>query len=259
MTKLRVLFLGVSAFSILVGSASARAVTLISDIDDTIKVSHVNSVIGIVKNVRSLNAFPGMASVYQSLATSGSVTSFYYLSGSPRLLSHHLHTFLNANQFPKGSMMLRGFREGKDVGDYKLARLRKLLPTLSEKVVLVGDDTEKDADVFAQIKSEFPSKVDAIYIHRVTGRDLSVAAVTAGASVFMTSADLAAELFQDEKLSAGEVLATTSLLLADDSSPVIARFQKCLSKDEALAFTGIQTIDLDLMAIQNKAQDECKH
>lgn len=49
--------------------------------------------------------------------------------------------------------------------------LRALLKEVPNPVVLIGDSGEHDPEVYAQIRSEFPGRVKAIYIHNVGKAD----------------------------------------------------------------------------------------
>ena len=156
---------------------------VISDVDDTIQYSHVSSKWEAFKtlllgNETTLKEVPGMAALYQALdqandgAVDGDIT---YLSGSPMNYVGRVENFLAAHDFPEGPIQLKnfGFREGEDnpfkQTDYKLNHLREVFDTYPQKsFLLFGDSGEKDPEIYRQIATEYPGRVQAILIHHVT-------------------------------------------------------------------------------------------
>ena len=81
---------------------------LISDIDDTVKVSHIRSLKGAVSNAfRTNNIFKGMADLYKSVAKD-SGAKIIYLTNAPEKILGYSHTrTLKNGRFPKGELLLR--------------------------------------------------------------------------------------------------------------------------------------------------------
>lgn len=158
----------------LVGSTG---LSVISDIDDTIKHSHVLEHEELLKNtfLRDFGAIPGMPELYQQWEKQGAV--FHYVTGSPWQLYPSLRDFTDSQHFPRGSFMMRNFRL-KDSSlitftlssyDYKLSTIDKLLNTYPDRrFILVGDSGEKDPEVYAEIARRHSKQVEAIYIRNVT-------------------------------------------------------------------------------------------
>lgn len=83
-------------------------ISIISDIDDTIKVTDIlDGKDAILHNTffRKSKEVPGMSSVYQSFANRG--MKVHYVSNSPWQVYPALQNFLVDHQFPKGSIHLR--------------------------------------------------------------------------------------------------------------------------------------------------------
>ncbi len=152
---------------------------VISDIDDTILQTQVTRRMKMLKallfsNGLTAKAVPGMASIYKSLQQEG--FGFHYLSGSPINLHQRLRSFIKHQGFPEGSMDLRhwGLGAGTDAilssSTYKLQRLQKLLQRFPKRqFLLVGDNGEKDPEIYATIQKTFPKQVLGIAIHNVNG------------------------------------------------------------------------------------------
>lgn len=161
-----------------------RGVSVVSDIDDTIKISNVLDKRELIANTfaRAFRPTPGMAELYQGWASAGNVV-FHYVSGSPWQLYPPIAEFVQRERFPLGSIHLRQFRlkdrsaaeflENRTL-DYKLGVLDPLMRRFPDRqFVLVGDSGEKDPEVYAELAKRFPHAVKAILIRNVTGEDLT--------------------------------------------------------------------------------------
>ncbi|KAJ1302185.1 hypothetical protein OPQ81_001012 [Rhizoctonia solani] len=157
---------------------------VVSDVDDTIKVSQVNNRIALLQNtfVSEPSAVPGMAELYQMLNTQLNNPGWFYLSASPWQLYPFLHDFLNAAHFPPGQLILRDMSRGAmpvylsaltmGTQAYKVDRLSKIhgwLPEPARRVILIGDSTQKDPESYGEVARKWPNWVGAIWIHVVRG------------------------------------------------------------------------------------------
>ena len=87
-----------------------RGVSVITDIDDTIKITAVTNRRELLMNtfLREFRAVSGMAELYRRWATGGA--AFHYVSSSPWQLFSVLSEYTETEAFPAGSMHLRSFR-----------------------------------------------------------------------------------------------------------------------------------------------------
>lgn len=152
-----------------------QGISVISDIDDTIKISHVTEKRALVRStfLEEYQAIPGMADLYTRWAEAGAV--FHYVSASPWQLYPELETFRSGQAFPPGSYHMKSVRlKDSTVADllaspleYKLPILRGLLQRYPERrFILVGDSGENDPEVYGAIAREFPRQVRWILIRR---------------------------------------------------------------------------------------------
>jgi phosphatidate phosphatase APP1 len=161
-----------------------RGISVVSDIDDTIKISDVLDQRELIANTfaRAFRAAPGMADLYRRWAAGGNVV-FHYVSGSPWPLYPALADFTQREGFPRGSFNLRQFRlkdrsaveflENRTL-EYKLGIIEALMRRFPDRqFVLVGDSGELDPEVYAALASRFPNQVRAILIRDVRGEDLN--------------------------------------------------------------------------------------
>jgi hypothetical protein len=153
--------------------------SVISDIDDTIKVTQVASRRSLLRNtfVRPFAAVPEMAALYRHWQENLGA-AVHYLSASPWHLYPFLEEFLAAQGFPQGTFYLRHFRlmpaglpatlrAGRRV---KLAHARTLLSRFPRRrFILVGDSGESDAAIYARLYQEYPRQVERICIRNLGG------------------------------------------------------------------------------------------
>lgn len=154
--------------------------SVISDIDDTIKDSHVLDHHELIMNtfVRPFKSVMGTAEIYNELAKQDSRTSFHYVSGSPHQLYPVLQDFLQDNNFPVGSLHLRKVKVSEELFGasgttqrHKLTEIRALLDQFPQRLyLLVGDSGESDPETYAEIVKDYPTQIVGIYIRDVTGQ-----------------------------------------------------------------------------------------
>lgn len=146
---------------------------VVSDFDDTVAVSEVLSgrkllSNALLKDETTQAVVKGMPEFYGCLREGAAHPSFALVSGSPIQFGPRIAAFLTTHKFPPLGLYLRDIGPNTLSG-YKQPIIRALLNGLPNKVVLVGDSGEKDPEVYAQIRKEFPGRVLAVYI-RNAGR-----------------------------------------------------------------------------------------
>lgn len=152
-------------------------VSMISDIDDTIKRSSISlGAKEIFRNtfVRELAdlTIDGVKEWYGELHKMG--VSIHYCSNSPWQLFPVLASFFKLNGLPPGSLHLKqysGMLQGifEPVAERKkstLTRLMRDFPT--RKFLLVGDSGEADLEVYTELALAHPGRILAIFIRDVT-------------------------------------------------------------------------------------------
>ncbi len=155
-----------------------HGVSVVSDIDDTIKISEVRDRRALLRNtfLREFQAAPGMPEFYQTLARSNHAT-FHYISASPWQLYEPLATLVASNGFPAGTFELKQFRWKDrsffslfaDPEEYKLGVIAPLLTQFPHrKFILIGDSGERDPEIYGTLARKFPQQIFRIYIRDVT-------------------------------------------------------------------------------------------
>jgi phosphatidate phosphatase APP1 len=140
---------------------------VISDFDDTLAVTQVTKPTklmesALLRDSDTQEVVPGMSAFFGCLKAPTS-PSFALVSGSPIQFLPRVASFLGRHGFPPFGLYLRDLGPGT-LSNYKQPAIRRLMHQFPQPVVLVGDSGEKDPEVYAQIREEFPGRVKAIYI-----------------------------------------------------------------------------------------------
>ncbi len=156
---------------------SRAGISVISDIDDTIKVSEVLDRKALLRNtfLKDFKMVEGMPALYRAWAERRTV--FHYVTASPWQLYEPLEAFVRDSGFPAGTFHMRPFRL-KDSSildicsssiDYKTSQIVPLIEASGKRqFVLVGDSGEKDPEIYGAVARKFPGAILAIFIRDVT-------------------------------------------------------------------------------------------
>jgi phosphatidate phosphatase APP1 len=179
---------------------------VISDFDDTLAHTHVISKRALIdsallKDETSQKVVEGMSDFMGCLAADKEARPpFALVSGSPLQYVPRVEAFLGRHRFPLFGLYLRDLGPSTLSG-YKQPVIRSLLKAMPFDVVLIGDSGEHDPEVYAQIRSEFPDRVKAIFI-RDAGR-AEVAERFKEMTLFRTPAEAAAVAEQSKLMTPG--------------------------------------------------------
>ncbi|OAQ61165.1 actin cytoskeleton organization protein App1 [Pochonia chlamydosporia 170] len=157
-------------------------VSLISDIDDTVKRSNISAgAREIFRNtfVRNLGdmTIEGVREWYTDMHKLG--VSMHYCSNSPWQLFPVLASFFKIAGLPPGSLHLKqysGMLQGifEPVAERKKSTLNRLVKDFpNRKFLLVGDSGEADLEVYTELALANPGRILAIFIRDVTTPEMT--------------------------------------------------------------------------------------
>lgn len=186
--------------------------SIISDIDDTIKHSHVRNRKELLTNtfLRSFQPVPDAADLYRDWSAQGA--QFHYVSSSPWQLHEPLTEFIASAGFPEGSLHLRFFslRNSRFLSPFvfrpenKARSIRALLQQYPQrKFILIGDSGERDPEIYGNVVRRFPNQIERIFIRDITGhgqQDRRYARAFRGVPASRWRIYLEAEELRDEKI-----------------------------------------------------------
>ncbi len=190
---------------------SKQPLILISDLDDTIKISHTQSkLITIYRGLFRSSAFAGMAQLYAELLAFNPRSAFCVVSSSPPQIKRKVEFFLSSNKFPEANLVLRDWMRQPSIVKYKLGSILALVEKAEQSgamVILIGDDTEHDPEVFAHVAKRHPERVAARYLRIVRGREMPEGSIGFFTAFDVACAELAAgRLGNDEVLRVGDAV-----------------------------------------------------
>jgi len=155
---------------------SLNSVDVISDIDDTIIVSHSSNIIKRVgllslvlphnrKHIKFTKTILTYISTYSARV--------FYVSKSESNLFDILSSFIKHNQLPEGMLILTPYLNLKQLiinkkdKYFKLDSIKFIFENSGDKkFVLFGDDSQLDMEVYTHLAESYPGKVARIYIRQ---------------------------------------------------------------------------------------------
>jgi phosphatidate phosphatase APP1 len=162
----------------------------ISDIDDTVMVSHSATIWRrlrelFIKNPRTRKTFPHAQKHYELLANAHTnpdqPNPFFYVSSSEWNLYDYLVETFRYNKLPEGAFLLNQikqlkhfFKTGKTGHEGKLLRVMRILDVFpNQKFIFFGDNSQQDPTIYTTIAKKYPKNIAAIYIRQVVDKKAS--------------------------------------------------------------------------------------
>lgn len=160
----------------------ASGLSVISDIDDTLKITEVTHLDKLIDNtfMKEFRAVPGMSDLYRAWARQGA--AFHFVSSSPWQLYPELADFAESGGFPSATFHLKLFRAKdatvlnlfKSGEETKPPQIQPILDAFPGRTfILVGDSGEKDPEVYGALYRNRPQQIRHIYIRNVTDETLA--------------------------------------------------------------------------------------
>lgn len=188
----------------------------VSDIDDTIKWSHILGREVLVDGLNYHLAFRGMPELYTGLANAGA--QVVYVTGAPNIFISGLQLnsipqkVVSTNHFPDGAIYVH--KLGELTEDFKVETITRIMkdnPAID--FVLIGDNGEKDVETYRRVSQdpEIGGRVQQVFIHKIYNGAPSLEPA-AGQRPFVTAADLAAMFYGLNFLTAEDLATIVSIV-----------------------------------------------
>jgi phosphatidate phosphatase APP1 len=156
----------------------------ISDIDDTIMVSHSAKMARrlrelFIKNPRTRKTFASLKEHSQLLAkahtTLDQSNPFFYVSSSEWNLYDYLVEMFRFNELPEGTFLLNQLKRwknlvktGKTGHEGKLLRVMRIIDAFpNQKFVFFGDNSQQDPAIYQTISEKYSRNIAAVYIRNI--------------------------------------------------------------------------------------------
>ena len=152
--------------SLVLSLSSFASVSILSDLDDTIKITEAS---GNPSDIIGDDVYTGMPEFFTGAKEYSN--DLYVLSASPSFMRSKIKSVLKKHKVTFRQLILRGnLLDGKF--EYKVREIKKVMAANQDDFVLIGDDIGKDPEVYAHIQKLYPNRILASYIHVVNGRPL---------------------------------------------------------------------------------------
>jgi phosphatidate phosphatase APP1 len=155
---------------------------VVSDIDDTLLVSHITKLwrkiyLLVSRNPQSRKPFKGVVQLYQKLHAEQNPV--FYVSSSEWNLYEFLRAFMQFHKLPKGVLQLKDLksswrhffskrRNGHHHKREKIERLLALYP--QSKFVLLGDNGQQDPYIYKHLAEKYPHQIRIVLIREINSR-----------------------------------------------------------------------------------------
>ncbi|CAN5170918.1 App1 family protein [soil metagenome] len=220
---------------------------VISDVDDTVLISHSTEALKalrllLFRNAKSRMPFEGVGALYQALCrgVDNRLVPIFYVSSSEWNLYDLLESFFAHNHIPKGPFLLHDYRtnllqiraRGHERHNHKLEKITRLLKTYpGRQFVLIGDSGQRDAEIYCEVVEQFPNRIKAVFIRNVSHNLRS----TAINEIYerLNRADAPMYLVDDSLQAAKEAL-QLGLIQADELAAVAEGMRKDLKAPTTL-------------------------
>lgn len=163
---------------------------IISDIDDTFLISHSRRsfrklFVLLSKNVQARKPFDDVVKHYQLLSFASRIhphkdnNVFFYVSSSEWNLYDMIVRFAELNGLPKAVLKLKKIKSGLDdfvmtgsgSHEHKLRKIHNIINFYPElQFILLGDDSQKDPEIYEEICRTFPQSIRAVYMRQTRRR-----------------------------------------------------------------------------------------
>ena len=168
-------------FAGLVHLVPPTGISVLSDIDDTIKITEVGDRKKLIDNTffQPFRPVDGMACLYRRWSDAGA--QFHFVSSSPWQLYETLARFATDAGFPGATYHLNRFRLTdpsfvrlfEKPLEAKLRRIESILADFPQRTfVLVGDSGQQDPELYGMLARNHPDQVVRIFIRAVTEEEV---------------------------------------------------------------------------------------
>ncbi len=150
---------------------------IISDLDNTYKVTKGRTFVGDFKNILfSKKSYKGMPELFSDFKKGAARVVF--LTNQTKLAENNVLKMLEKDKVSYDTILFRSsiFKSGKK---HKKVAIEQLINKNSEfKVILMGDNLGADANIYKAIHKKYPTKILAIYIRPITKKKLPEGVIT---------------------------------------------------------------------------------
>ncbi len=242
------------------GASAAEDVQnfIVSDMDDTVKMTDVlHPPRALMSELFSPKAFAGMSTLYREISEKNARSTTYYVTGSIKLFRKPVVGLVVENKFPSPWMLLQRTLS-QSTPEFKVEKITQIIQGLPEnaKLILIGDDGERDPETYATVLSRFPNRITEVYIHRIQGR-----AIPAGEIAYDTAMEIAIHEMEKGRLSSDQAIRVGKAVLAEgkaDPEKWVMKYSYCPKAIEGVSQKTFVSNESDAYALASQIEEQVK-
>lgn len=233
---------------------SAHALVVVSDLDDTIKVTNTRNFAEATFNALfNTSAYASMPELMDEMASY--TNGLFYVSASPKLISSRIRRFFLKNDLTVTGLYARPLSQLGDKVRFKLAAITEILNMTEEDLILIGDDAQLDPLIYKTIEEQFPNRVQAVYIHNVYNESFE----TESSTRYFTAFDIAVSEYLSQRMAFSQVSNIARAILQEiDLSKYFPKFAHCPSTMNEFNKYPLSKLSPLILAVNTKIIAYCK-
>lgn len=194
---------------LLVSFTTQAQISIISDLDDTIKITEAG---GNASDIVGEDVYTGMPEFLKEAKSY--TTELYILSASPSFMESIIRSTLRKHGIEYKRLILRG-NIFEDKFSYKVKQIKRIMEESRDDFILIGDDLGQDPEVYAEIERLYPGRVLGRYIHKVQDRKVP------SSTLYWTSIELFLREHMEGRMEASSVEDAFDLLSTEKNMEMI--------------------------------------
>ena len=238
--------------TLLISLTSYASISLISDLDDTIKITNSGDTLeGAMNAALKSDVFSGMTEFF--MGSKYYANELYVLSASPTILRLKIETTLKKRQIDYHQLILRNPIDQQSKFTYKVQEIKKIMEQTSDDFIFLGDDVGQDPESYAEIKRLYPNRVLAIYIPVIKNREIPTG------TKYWTTLDLFLREYMAGRMSPGWLEKGLQVLSNEkDMEKIMPRFAHCPTNGAVWSWQAASDYALEAQGISKKIASYCQ-
>lgn len=229
----------------------AHASLIISDVDDTIKITNSGSIIDATWSGLFLNrVFLGMPETYRAW---GKKNKIHFVTAAPSVLTKKIKSLLTHHKVPYESLTTRRNLLESHF-PYKMKAISRIMDASpDELVVLIGDDVSQDPTVFAALDKKYPGRVSASYIRLVKNLSLPE-----GLIPYVSAHDIASTEVSEGRLNLIDYGIITTAVMTGPKDRLIPDFAWCPTEMDGTNLPTESSTYIGAQQVEDRIEGLCR-
>ncbi len=239
-------------FAILISFNSFAGITVISDLDDTIKITDAGNLgNATINGVFTEKVFTGMPEFLKM--TRKYTDALHVVSAGPKLIKTRVASLLKKHKIQYDGIHMRKIPGSEGKQEFKVRAILEIMDKTTDDVILMGDDVDLDPEIYVEIMNKHPERVLGAYIHIVKNR-----AISEKFTRYWTSLDLALQENIAGRLDNESVSAVIEPMMKETKlTRIIPKFADCPTTTVVWEWQVSTMFSAEALALTRKLNEFC--